>query len=206
MSTDLAPATEAELARAPEGYVARQLDAADVAELMPLEAELFPLDRWDERMMREELSHPEWRQYWGVAAQGSGGESGGEAAEAETGALIAYAGLQYSPHIADVQTIGVVPEHSGRGVARYLMWLMESRARDWGATHMMLEVRASNERAIELYQRNGFEEIARRRGYYPGGAPAAPGIANAPGVLGSAGAPSAGEDAVIMQKDIRGKV
>ncbi len=192
MSADLAPATEAELARAPEGYVVRQLDAADVAELMPLEAELFPLDRWDERMMREELSHPEWRQYWGVAVE----PSGGEAAEAETGALIAYAGLQYSPHIADVQTIGVVPEHSGRGVARYLMWLMESRARDWGATHMMLEVRASNERAIELYQRNGFEEIARRRGYYPGGAPAATSVS---------GAPSAGEDAVIMQKDIRGK-
>ena len=190
MSTDLAPATEAELARAPEGYVVRQLDAADVAELMPLEAELFPLDRWDEGMMREELSHPEWRQYWGVAEQ-------------ETGALIAYAGLQYSPHIADVQTIGVVPEHSGRGVARYLMWLMESRARDWGATHMMLEVRASNERAIELYQRNGFEEIARRRGYYPGGGPATPA---APGIPGSAGASSAGEDAVIMQKDIRRKV
>lgn len=190
MSAGLAPATEAELARAPEGYVVRQLDAADVAELMPLEAELFPLDRWDEGMMREELSHPEWRQYWGVAEQ-------------ETGALIAYAGLQYSPHIADVQTIGVVPEHSGRGVARYLMWLMESRARDWGATHMMLEVRASNERAIELYQRNGFEEIARRRGYYPGGGPAAPA---APGIPGSAGASSAGEDAVIMQKDIRGKV
>lgn len=206
MSTDLAPATEAELARAPKGYVVRQLDAADVEELTPLEAELFPLDRWDERMMREELSHPEWRQYWGVAEQVSGVESGGEAAEAETGAeqetgaLIAYAGLQYSPHIADVQTIGVVPEHSGRGVARYLMWLMESRARDWGATHMMLEVRASNERAIDLYQRNGFEEIARRRGYYPGGAP------GAPGALSPVGAPSAGEDAVIMQKDIRGKV
>lgn len=197
MSTDLAPATEAELARAPKGYVVRQLDAADVEELTPLEAELFPLDRWDERMMREELSHPEWRQYWGVAEQVSGVESGGEAAEAEIGALIAYAGLQYSPHIADVQTIGVVPEHSGRGVARYLMWLMESRARDWGATHMMLEVRASNERAIDLYQRNGFEEIARRRGYYPGGAPAATSVS---------GAPSAGEDAVIMQKDIRGKV
>lgn len=205
MSADLAPATEAELARAPEGYVVRQLDAADVAELMPLEAELFPLDRWDERMMREELSHPEWRQYWGVAEQGSGGEAGGEGAGQATGqttgqvtgALIAYAGLQYSPHIADVQTIGVVPEHSGRGIARYLMWLMESRARDWGATHMMLEVRASNERAIELYQLNGFEEIARRRGYYPGGAAAMP---------GSASASSAGEDAVIMQKDIRGKV
>ena len=164
MSTDLAPATEAELARAPEGYIVRQLDVGDAAELMPLEAELFLLDRWDEHMMREELSHPEWRQYWGVAELGSGDEG----TEQEAGALVAYAGLQYSPHIADIQTIGVVPEHAGRGVARYLMWLMESRARDWGATHMMLEVRASNERAIELYQRNGFEEIARRRGYRRG--------------------------------------
>lgn len=184
MNAALSAATETELAQAPESYIVRQLDAGDVAELMPLEAELFPLDRWDERMMREELSHPEWRQYWGVAEMGAG-------------ALIAYAGLQYSPHIADIQTIGVVPEHAGRGVAKYLMLLMESRARDWGATHMMLEVRASNERAIHLYHRNGFEEIARRRGYYPGGAPGHP---SAPGK------PSAGEDALIMQKDIRGKL
>ncbi|WP_052048197.1 ribosomal protein S18-alanine N-acetyltransferase [Pseudoglutamicibacter albus] len=184
MNAALSAATETELAQAPESYIVRQLDAGDVAELMPLEAELFPLDRWDERMMREELSHPEWRQYWGVAEMGAG-------------ALIAYAGLQYSPHIADIQTIGVVPEHAGRGVAKYLMLLMESRARDWGATHMMLEVRASNERAIHLYHRNGFEEIARRRGYYPGGAPAATSVS---------GAPSASEDAVIMQKDIRGKL
>jgi ribosomal-protein-alanine N-acetyltransferase len=31
---------------------------------------------------------------------------------------------------------------------------------------MLLEVRADNERAQRLYARYGFEQIARRRGYY----------------------------------------
>jgi ribosomal-protein-alanine N-acetyltransferase len=32
---------------------------------------------------------------------------------------------------------------------------------------MLLEVRPSNEAAIRLYQRYGFERIGVRRGYYP---------------------------------------
>ena len=40
-------------------------------------------------------------------------------------------------------------------------------ARAGGARRVFLEVRPSNPRAIELYDRNGFNEIGRRPRYYP---------------------------------------
>jgi ribosomal-protein-alanine N-acetyltransferase len=32
---------------------------------------------------------------------------------------------------------------------------------------ILLEVRPSNERALQVYRRYGYEEIGRRKGYYP---------------------------------------
>jgi ribosomal-protein-alanine N-acetyltransferase len=32
---------------------------------------------------------------------------------------------------------------------------------------MLLEVRPSNTRALEIYERYGFKHIGRRKGYYP---------------------------------------
>ena len=42
-------------------------------------------------------------------------------------------------------------------------------ASDYGAGRMFLEVRPSNAPARALYEREGFAEIGRRRGYYPAG-------------------------------------
>jgi ribosomal-protein-alanine N-acetyltransferase len=33
---------------------------------------------------------------------------------------------------------------------------------------MFLEVRPSNAKALALYRRAGFQQVGRRRGYYPG--------------------------------------
>ncbi len=40
-------------------------------------------------------------------------------------------------------------------------------ARGLGMESVLLEVRPSNERALEIYQRYGFQTIGRRKGYYP---------------------------------------
>ena len=41
------------------------------------------------------------------------------------------------------------------------------RARQLGAGECFLEVRASNQSAYRLYERYGFNEVGRRRDYYP---------------------------------------
>jgi ribosomal-protein-alanine N-acetyltransferase len=49
---------------------------------------------------------------------------------------------------------------------RTLDWMADV-ARGYGAQTMLLEVRPSNEAALRLYQRYGFERTGVRRGYYP---------------------------------------
>jgi ribosomal-protein-alanine N-acetyltransferase len=49
---------------------------------------------------------------------------------------------------------------------RTLDWMADV-ARGYGGRTMMLEVRPSNEAALRLYQRYGFDRIGVRRGYYP---------------------------------------
>lgn len=47
-----------------------------------------------------------------------------------------------------------------------LAWMAEV-ARGHGGRTMLLEVRPTNDAALRLYQRYGFERIGLRRGYYP---------------------------------------
>ena len=61
----------------------------------------------------------------------------------------------------------VAPAWQRQGLARRLLDALEERCRDAGLPMLWLEVRASNERARQLYRRRGFSEVGLRRGYYP---------------------------------------
>jgi len=62
----------------------------------------------------------------------------------------------------------VRPDHHGRGIGRRLLRRLLALARRSDADSAFLEVRASNAAAIGLYRSEGFDEIGRRREYYPG--------------------------------------
>lgn len=70
---------------------------------------------------------------------------------------------------AHLLNVAVAPEWQGQGLGRFLLNQSVACARGLGMESMLLEVRPSNERALELYQRYGFEQIGRRKGYYPAG-------------------------------------
>ncbi len=67
---------------------------------------------------------------------------------------------------AELESIVVAPEWRGRGLGMRLLSEAASRAKECGASRLDLEVRASNQAAIRLYQRAGFLETGSRRGYY----------------------------------------
>jgi ribosomal-protein-alanine N-acetyltransferase len=71
--------------------------------------------------------------------------------------------------IADVQTIAVVPEYVGWGIGSALLPELINEGRRRGAADVLLEVRADNPRAQQLYRRFGFEQIHVRRKYYRDG-------------------------------------
>jgi ribosomal-protein-alanine N-acetyltransferase len=81
--------------------------------------------------------------------------------------LVGYALVAKLPFDAELHAIGVVPAERGGGVGRALMQAVVATARQWQCERLLLDVRAGNHAAIALYQRMGFEEDGRRRGYYP---------------------------------------
>jgi [ribosomal protein S18]-alanine N-acetyltransferase len=84
--------------------------------------------------------------------------------------VVGYAGLARTDEEAEVQTIGVAPDHQGHGLGRVLLRDLLAHA---GARTVFLEVRTDNDPAIRLYESEGFERIGLRRRYYqPSGADA----------------------------------
>ena len=127
----------------------------DLEPVQALDAELFGPTAWTPAMFWSELAAGDSRWY--------------TVAETADGALAGYAGLLVGGSEADVQTIGVHPAVQGRGIGTVLLHALTAEAVRRGATSLMLEVRADNERAIRLYTREGFERISLRRGYYQPG-------------------------------------
>ena len=62
-----------------------------------------------------------------------------------------YAGLMCIEPIADVQTIAVVPEQEGKGIGSALLTELIAESRRRRAEDVLLEVRADNPRAQQLY-------------------------------------------------------
>lgn len=67
---------------------------------------------------------------------------------------------------AEIHVIAVDPELRGKGYAKLLMDSIVASAAKNGVERIMLEVRASNEVAISLYAKYGFEKVGLRPGYY----------------------------------------
>lgn len=61
----------------------------------------------------------------------------------------------------------LLPVCRGQGLGKALIRDLIADAHAFGDSAIFLEVRASNSDAIGLYRRMGFEEVGRRKGYYP---------------------------------------
>jgi [ribosomal protein S18]-alanine N-acetyltransferase len=82
------------------------------------------------------------------------------------GAVAGFAIASLLPPEAELETIAVAPEQQRRGVGRELLKSLAETLRPRGVRSLLLEVRASNEAALRLYQQAGFLTAGRRPGYY----------------------------------------
>jgi ribosomal-protein-alanine N-acetyltransferase len=135
--------------------VYREANAFDLPVFVSLDKELFPYSPWSASQYKEEFSSP--TRYFVVAVD-------------EAQSIIGYAGV-FAPGAAeaDVLTVGVVPEHRGRGVAKALMALITDWANSQGSTAMMLEVKTDNIDAIGLYEALGYLKLNVRKDYFGAG-------------------------------------
>ena len=74
-----------------------------------------------------------------------------------------------APGVDEVHLLNVTvcPGCEGRGWARRLLTALCDWARSQACAQVWLEVRASNARARQLYERFGFRSMGVRKGYYP---------------------------------------
>lgn len=156
----------------PAGYTLRPMEWSDLPVVHALETRLFPQDAWPLHFFEDELNEARPREDGGTrdyrVIEAAGESASAVDAEGSAG-IVGYCGLMCVPPLADVQTIAVVPEAEGRGLGTVMLQWMVAEAARRGARDVLLEVRADNPRAQQLYVRHGFEHIHTRAGYYPGG-------------------------------------
>jgi len=130
----------------------RVATAFDLPVFVSLDKELFPYSPWSASQYKEEFSSP--TRHFVVAVD-------------EAQSIIGYAGV-FAPGAAeaDVLTVGVVPNHRGKGIARQLMVLITDWAHKQGSTAMMLEVKVDNAEAIGLYESLGYSKLNTRKDYF----------------------------------------
>jgi len=133
----------------------REANAFDLPVFVSLDKELFPYSPWSASQYKEEFSAP--TRHFVVAID-------------ESEDIIGYAGV-FAPGQAeaDILTVGVVPEHRGKGIAKALMALITNWAKAQGSIAMMLEVKIDNPEAIGLYESLGYSKLNVRKDYFGAG-------------------------------------
>ena len=80
--------------------------------------------------------------------------------------IVGYVGYWLILDECSIMMVGVASRSQGRGLGRRLMTKALTDAANAGATFSTLEVSATNQPAIKLYQSLGYEQVGRRKRYY----------------------------------------
>ena len=124
------------------------MDRSNVPDVAAIERECFSAP-WSEDMLLEELYN----------------DSASYILAVDGGTVLGYAGLQVVLDEGYITNIAVKGLYRRQGVADALLGAFLRFGREHLA-FLTLEVRASNDKAVALYRKHGFEEVGRRRDYY----------------------------------------
>lgn len=129
----------------------RPLQLADLNQVMRIEIDVYPFP-WTRGNFEDALraGYTAWAMFDGA------------------GSMIAYSIAMLAVDEGHLLNLSVARAFQRQGYGwKMLEWIAQC-TRDYGARTLLLEVRPSNEAALRLYQRYGFERIGVRPGYYPG--------------------------------------
>ncbi len=148
-------------------FLIRSLQVTDIAQIHEIETQSFTAP-WTRRMFYSEL-------------ESRGYNHSLVAVDVKTGEVIGYCCFWIiEQDEAHINNIAVHPHHRRKGVAKDLMKEATLAAMQHGVKSVTLEVRESNAAARSFYEKLGFLEVGRRKGYYT----------------------SPKEDALILRRDI----
>jgi len=131
-------------------YTLMPMQVDDLAEVMKIENDVYP--------------HP-WTHGNFLDSLYSGYEMW--VARDEAKVLVGYLLLMVMVDEVHLLNIAVRRDLQGTGVGCILLDQAVALTRERNMHSILLEVRPSNDRAVEVYERYGFAGIGTRRGYYP---------------------------------------
>ncbi len=134
----------------PDEFIIRPMKLQDVEAVYEIESRSFP-QPWSQATFASEIQDNRFAHYL-VARAGR-----------ET---VGYGGMWVILDEAHITTLAVLPECRNRGLGGRLLRYLMDLALHQGAIRMTLEVRTSNEEAINLYKKYGFVKRGMRKEYY----------------------------------------
>lgn len=132
-----------------KNYKLVPMDRGHIKEIAQIERECFSMP-WSERALEEELYNP---------------QASFIVAQRADGAVLGYAGLHVAADEGYIDNIAVREDYRRQGIADDLLDVFVR----FGAANLAfltLEVRPSNQAAIDLYFKHGFAQVGRRKDYY----------------------------------------
>lgn len=140
--------------RTREAVAIRPMTVDDIPVVVDIDRLSFALP-WPERSYRFEIGENPTSHLL-VAEQSNDGYS----------RVVGYVGFWLLVDEAHISTLAVHPDRRGRGIGEQLLVAALERALELGAALATLEVRTSNDVAIGLYRKHGFEMVGQRPHYY----------------------------------------
>lgn len=128
----------------------RQAEPKDAEDIYEIEMICFP-DPWSMDSITYELEENP-RAFYVVAEH--------------SGKVVGYAGLWWIMDEGHITNVAVRPGYRNRKIAEGIIKVLIEHTAQEGILHHTLEVRRSNEAAINLYRKFGFEVEGVRKGYY----------------------------------------
>lgn len=137
--------------------IVRKMTAEDIAEVVAIENQCFSIP-WSEKSFRDSISRDDT--VFLVCES--------ESFLQETGSTIVagYIGMYISFDEASITNVAVDPSCRKRGVGESLVTAAKQAVQEANAQKVFLEVRVSNEPAISLYKKAGFENLGIRKNFY----------------------------------------
>ena len=82
------------------------------------------------------------------------------------GKIKGYAGMWIAADEAEITGVAVEPESRGTGLGKDIVRHLLEKGQELGVKSFFLEVRKSNDKAIAVYEKCGFERVGERKDFY----------------------------------------
>ncbi|MEP7286345.1 MAG: ribosomal protein S18-alanine N-acetyltransferase [Chloroflexota bacterium] len=154
-------------------YTLRYMHLDDIPQVVEIDKLSFPL-AWSARSYVFEINENNHAHMVTLVDQAPRRSSGGfmdvlrrlGGQQQLPASIVGYGGLWLIDGETHISTIAVHPTYRGQGLGELLLAGMLARSIVLKSEYAVLEVRVSNEAAINLYRKYEFENVGKRKGYY----------------------------------------